>query len=108
MKLPAVTSSWGQRPADQILNEAYRGGASWNETFWNQPEFDEKLDQARHELDFDKRKDLYYDLQRLLYEEGGSFIPFHINQIVVTSARVSDLDPVFDDGVRYHLVNVSD
>ena len=108
MKLPAVTSSWGQRPADQILNEAYRGGASWNETFWNQPEFDKKLDQARHELDFDKRKDLYYDLQRLLYEEGGSFIPFHINQIVVTSARVSDLDPVFDDGVRYHLLNVSD
>ena len=108
MKLPAVTSSWGQRPADQIFNEAYRGGATWNETFWNQPEFDEKLDQARHELDFEKRKLLYHDLQRVLYEEGGSFIPFHINQIVVTSARVSGLEPVFDDGVRYHLVHVSD
>ena len=108
MKLPAVTSSWGQRPADQIFNEAYRGGASWNETFWNRPEFDEKLDQARHELDFEKRKLLYHDLQRALYEEGGSFIPFHMNQVVVTSARVSGLDPVFDDGVRYHLVNLSD
>ena len=108
MKLPAVTSSWGQRPADQIFNEAYRGGASWNETFWNQPEFDEMLDQARHELDFEKRKLLYHDLQRALYEEGGSFIPFHMNQVVVTSARVSGLDPVFDDGVRYHLVNLSD
>ena len=108
MKLPAVTSSWGQRPADQIFNEAYRGGATWNETFWNQPEFDEKLDQARHELDFEKRKLLYHDLQRVLYEEGGSFIPFHINQIVVMSARVSGLEPVFDDGVRYHLVHVSD
>lgn len=108
MKEPAVTSSWGQRPADQILNEAYRGGASWNETFWNRPDFDKMLDEARQELDLGKRTALFHGLQRFLYEEGGSFIPFHIKQVVVTGARVSDLQPVFDDGVRYHLVHVSD
>jgi peptide/nickel transport system substrate-binding protein len=108
MKEPAVTSSWGQRPADQILNEAYRGGASWNETYWNRPEFDKKLDQARQELDLEKRTVLYHELQKILYEEGGSFIPFHIKQVVVTSARVSGLEPVFDDGVRYHTVHVGD
>ena len=47
-------------------------------------------------------------MQKILYEEGGTFIPFHVNQVVVTSARVSGLEPVFDDGVRYHLVQVSD
>jgi peptide/nickel transport system substrate-binding protein len=108
MKEPAVTSSWGQRPADQILNEAYRGGATWNETYWNRPDFDQKLDQARQELDLEKRTALFHDLQRILYEEGGSFIPFHLQQVVVTSARVSGLEPVFDDGVRYHLVHVDD
>lgn len=108
MKEPAVTTSWGQRPADQILNEAFRGGASWNETYWNRPDFDRKLDQARQELDLEKRTALFHDLQRILYEEGGSFIPFHLQQVVVTSARVSGLEPVFDDGVRYHLVRVSD
>ena len=108
MKEPAVTTSWGQRPADQILNEAFRGGASWNETYWNRPDFDQKLDRARQELDLEKRTALFHDLQRILYEEGGSFIPFHLQQVVVTSARVSGLEPVFDDGVRYHLVNVDD
>ena len=108
MKEPVVTTSWGQRPADQILNEDYRGGAPWNETFWNRADFDKLLDQAREELDFDKRKALYHQLQRILYEEGGSFIPFHVNQAVATTARVSGLQAVFADAIRYHLVHVSD
>ena len=108
MKKPVVTTSWGQRPADQILNEDYRGGATWNETYWNHADFDKLLDQARQELDFEKRKALYHRLQTILYEEGGSFIPFHINQAVATTARVSGLQPVFTDAVQYHLIHVSD
>ena len=108
MQVPASTTSWGQRPADQILNEAYRSGAAWNETYWNRPEFDKKLDNARQELDREKRTALFHELQRILYEEGGSFIPFHVNQIVVMSARVSGLEPVISDAVRYHLVHVSE
>jgi peptide/nickel transport system substrate-binding protein len=107
-KEPVVTTRWGQRPADQILNEDYRGGAPWNETYWNRADFDGLLDQAREELDFDKRKALYHRLQQILYEEGGSFIPFHINQAVAATARVSGLQAVFADAIRYHLVNVSD
>jgi len=108
MKKTVVTTSWGQRPADQILNEDYRGGAPWNETYWNRADFDKLLDQARQELDFEKRKALYHRLQTILYEEGGSFIPFHINQAVATTARVSGLQPVFTDAVQYHLIHVSD
>ena len=108
MKKTVVTTSWGQRPADQILNEDYRGGAPWNETYWNRADFDKLLDQAREELDFEKRKALYHRLQTILYEEGGAFIPFHINQAVATTARVSGLQPVFTDAVQYHLIHVSD
>jgi peptide/nickel transport system substrate-binding protein len=107
MKVPAVTTSWGQRPADQILNEAFRGGASWNETYFNRPDFDKRLDAARQELDFGKRKALYGELQKILYEEGGTLIPFHINQIVVLSAKVSGMEAIFDDGVQYHTVKVA-
>jgi peptide/nickel transport system substrate-binding protein len=108
MKKTIVTTMWGQRPADQIMNEAYQGEASWNETFWKNPIFDRKLVEARKQLDPEKRKTLYSDLQKIIFEEGGSLIPFHLNKIVVTTARVSGLEPVFDDGVRYHLVHVSD
>ena len=44
----------------------------------------------------------------MLYEEGGSFIPFHVNQAVATTARVSGLAAVFSDAVRYHLIKVSE
>lgn len=108
MKEAAVTTAWGQRPADQILNEAFRGGASWNETVWNRPDFDKNLDKARQELTFGDRKSVYIDLQRELYEEGGAFIPYHLNQTVVMSSRVSGLQAVFDDAVRYHLLRLSD
>ena len=46
-------------------------------------------------------------MQSIFYEEGGTLIPFHVNQVVVTSTWVSGLEPVLDDGVRYHLVQVS-
>ena len=107
-KKPVVITRWGQRPADQILNEDYRGNAPWNETYWNRPDFDEMLDKARKELDFEKRRDLYHQLQRILYEEGGSLIPFHVNQAIATTTRVSGLQAVFADAIRYHLVHVSD
>ena len=108
MKEPAVTTSWGQRPADQVFNEAYRSTASWNESYYKNSDFDRKLDQARQELDLNKRTALYHDLQRMLFEEGGTFTPFHVNQVVVTSARVTGLPAMFDDGVQYHTVSVGE
>ena len=101
MKESFVATSWSQRPADQILNEAYRSTASWNETFWKDAAFDEKLDGARQELSFDGRKQLYGDIQQQLFEEGGSFIPFHQNTTRVISARLSGLPEVEDFTIRY-------
>jgi peptide/nickel transport system substrate-binding protein len=108
MKEPAVTTSWGQRPADQVFNEAFKSTASWNESFLNNSAFDEKLKMAGQEMDVNKRTALYGDLQNILFEEGGTFIPFHINQVVVTSARVTGLPAMFDDAVQYHNVSVGD
>ncbi len=108
MKKPAVTTSWSQRPADQVFNEVYRGGASWNESYFTNAAFDQKLDQARQELDREKRTVLYQGLQKMLFEQGGTFIPFHVNQVVVTSAKVTGLPAMFDDGVQYHTVSVGE
>ncbi len=107
MKKPACTTNWSQRPADQILNEDFRGGASWNETYYNKPEFDALLDKAREELDFNKRKALYAQLQKILYEDGGLLIPFHLNEITISSSKVSGFN-MLDDIYRYHLMEKSE
>ncbi|MDF2368186.1 ABC transporter substrate-binding protein [Sneathiella sp.] len=89
MKKSATTTYWGGRPADQILNEAFRSGAKWNETYWNVPEFDAQLDVARSELDPEKRKEDYRELQVELFEKGGAFIPFHLNTLRVVAKDVT-------------------
>ena len=59
------------------MNEIYRGGGSWNESYWNVPEFDALLDAARAEMDFDTRRQHYLDAQTMLHLDGGTIIPYY-------------------------------
>lgn len=80
MQVPWCGSSWYGRPtADQIISVAYLTGASWNESHWSNPTFDQMVLDARKELDFDKRKQLYCDIQMLMAEEGSTITPVFIN-----------------------------
>jgi len=101
----ATVTSWGERPADQILNEAYRSDSSWNETYYANPEFDALLDSARSELDPARRAELYGDAQRMLFEDGGSFVPYNMNGLRVTSAALTNIPADHNDNwVHWELV----
>lgn len=108
MQKDAVGTAWGERPADQALNEIFRSTAKWNETYFNDLTFDAMLDIASQELDFDKRRALYVGAQKYLFDNSGTLIPYHISQLVGLSTRVHDLDAVKNDAVRWHLVSVTD
>ena len=71
---PFYTSTWQERPADEILNQAWRSTAKWNESYFQNPDYDQLLDEARGELGFDTRRDIYHAAQPLIAEEGGSLI----------------------------------
>jgi peptide/nickel transport system substrate-binding protein len=86
-----VGTHWGQRPADQILNEAFRCGATWNETYWCNETYEQLLDDARKELDLAKRIELYQKAQQVLVDDGGAIIPFFKNEIDIMNARVKGL-----------------
>lgn len=108
MKKQAFATSWGERPADQALNEAFRSSAKSNETGYADPAFDRLLGDARAELDFETRRDLYVRAQKRLAERSGTLIPFHVTQLVVLSNRVSGFDAVPNDALRWHLVSVTE
>lgn len=101
MKEPFFATGWSQRPADQILNEAFRSGVAWNESAYTSASFDAGLDAARAELDFDARKALYGELQKTLWETGGSFIPVHLNTVRAFSSKLGGIQPVEDFSIRY-------
>jgi peptide/nickel transport system substrate-binding protein len=88
---PFCVSSWGERQADQVLNELYRTGADWNETAWSNPDFEKLLDDARRELDAAKRKALYQQAERQLADEGGSIIPMFASSLRAMNTRVSGI-----------------
>lgn len=107
LRRDAVMTRWNQRPADAILNEVYRSGSPWNESRQASPEFDRILDAARRELDAEKRTALYRQAQRFLAENTGTFVAFHANVFMGTTARVQDLDAVEYFSIRWHLVRVN-
>jgi peptide/nickel transport system substrate-binding protein len=108
MTAPASVTSWGERPADQILNEAWRTGSSWNESYYANAEYDQTLDQARASLDQTAARALYVKAQEILFQDGGTFIPYQEDGRQVLSARVRGIGPVGEDQVRWHLVDLAE
>lgn len=106
MKAPASVTSWGERPADQILNEAWATGSSWNESYYANSEYDQTLRLARASLDQTAAKALYVKAQDILFQDGGTFIPYQEDGRQVLSARVKGVAPVGEDYLRWHLVDL--
>ena len=94
MQAPFCASYWGGRPtADQMLSIAYQSTAKWNETAWRRPEFDKLLVEARALLDNGKRKEMYGEMQKMIWEDGGAIIPMFIDFIEGGSEKVKGMKP---------------
>jgi len=89
MKKQMVFSYWGGRPVeDQMFATAYKCGASWNESYWCNERFDELLVKARAELDEDKRREMYYEMQDICANDGGSVIPMFANYVFGVNDKI--------------------
>jgi len=73
---------WGGRPVeDMMFSVAYADGAPWNDTHWSNKRFNELLVKARAELDTDKRRKLYTEMQEICRNDSGTVVPM-FNQMV--------------------------
>ncbi len=87
---PWVGSYWGGRPTeDWMFSQVYAAGADWNETKWANPRFNELLKQGRSELDNDKRRAIYVEMQRLVRDDGGAVIPAFLSYLDGTSTKIA-------------------
>ena len=108
MQYPFFMTSWGERTADQVLNEGYRCASPWNESHWCNDEFEQALDDARAELDRTRRTELYQEAQRLTAEYGGTIIPYHLKTITVAKTRIKGLPPIVSDKLLWHEIYIED
>jgi len=90
MKKNMVFSYWSGRPVeDQMFATAYKCGASWNESFWCNDRFDELMVKARAELDEDKRRAMYWEMQDLCANQGGSVIPMFNDYVFAVNKKIA-------------------
>ena len=56
---------------------------------------DKLIDEGRATVEFNKRKEIYGEIQKILYEQGGNVIPAFTNYVDAISSSVKGLKPVF-------------
>ena len=95
MQKPWCAVYWGGRPTeDWMFSMAYAAGAAWNDTFWNHEHFNQLLKQARAELDDNKRREMYGEMQRIVSDEGGVVIPMFANYVIAMATNVQHAESV--------------
>ncbi|MBY8976111.1 ABC transporter substrate-binding protein [Rhodobacteraceae bacterium NNCM2] len=88
-KDPFCACYWGGRPVeDQMFSTAYATGVPWNDTAWSNERFDELLVKARAELDNDLRREMYYEMQEILHNDGGVIVPMFASYVTARNKNV--------------------
>jgi|TARA_R110002072_G_scaffold94336_6_gene208512 peptide/nickel transport system substrate-binding protein len=73
MKKPYTMSAWGVRPTPGMMfSVAFAENAPWNETFWSNDRFNELLVAGKTQTDFEKRKEIYWEMQEIVHRDGGN------------------------------------
>lgn len=86
---------WNARPTfDMLLSIGWTSDASWNETGWQSPQLDGLIAEGRRTIDPAKRKQIYGDIQRMIYNDGGNAIPAFLDYVDGVSSKVQGLTPV--------------
>ncbi|MBY8978201.1 ABC transporter substrate-binding protein [Rhodobacteraceae bacterium NNCM2] len=76
-KYPFSSTNWNGRPLGvQVLALAYKSGQAWNETAFNDPEFDKLLDEALATPDVEKRKAVMEKVETILRDSGVIIQPY--------------------------------
>lgn len=90
MKKPFCATVWyGRLVADEQLTVTYAAGGAWNDTYWKHEQFNMLLKEARATLDESLRREMYYQMQRIIRDEGGQIIPLFADWVDAKSDRVS-------------------
>ena len=90
LKHPWATSYWNPgATADELLTRAWSVQSTRNETHWKHPRFNRILEEARGELDFNKAREMYWEIQKIIHEEAGSVIPVFADELYAHSDKLA-------------------
>ncbi|MFT7178965.1 MAG: peptide/nickel transport system substrate-binding protein [Oceanospirillaceae bacterium] len=93
-KKPWSACYWSGRPTeDWMFTAAYMADGEWNDTAWRTGKaadrFNKLVFMGRAEVDLAKRREIYYECQALVNDDGGSLVPMFANSIQALSKKVT-------------------
>lgn len=90
LKKPWCACYWsGRSTEDWTFSTAYELGVPWNDTHWDNARFQELLLLGRKEIDPDKAREIYYEMQTLISQEGGTIVPMYANYVDAASTKLA-------------------
>ena len=90
---PFIICQWNMRPtANSQLAIAFKGGSSWNDTYWSSQRFDQLLVESKGVKDPGLRKEMYCEMQQILRNDGGQVIMSFVNILNAASSKVKNLN----------------
>lgn len=93
-RVPFHVSNWNFRTSiDETLTIPYHSQSAQNESQWRNKDFDAIIEKARGEGDFEQRKALYAEAQRLLLDDGAVVIPYFRPVLMAIHQSVKGLEP---------------
>ena len=105
-KYPFSSTNWNMRPLGvQVLALAYRSGEAWNESAFNNAEFDSLLAKALSISDADARRKVMARIQQIMQDEGVIIQPYWRSLYRHTKSNVknAEMHPTFE----IHLYKIS-
>jgi peptide/nickel transport system substrate-binding protein len=93
-KVPFGATSWSHRPLGTMaLAQAYRTGASWNETHYSDPAFDAALADAESSIDIPERRRKMKKVEQILQDAALMVQPLWRPVFILASDRVHGYHP---------------
>ncbi|MGI9310086.1 MAG: ABC transporter substrate-binding protein [bacterium] len=92
---PFSACYWSGRPTENwMFSQVYAADAEWNDTRWKHAQFNKLLVQGRAELDSNKRREIYVEMQRIVHQEGGVVLPLFVSDVYAHSDKVQTPDVI--------------
>jgi peptide/nickel transport system substrate-binding protein len=91
---PFGITAWTHRPlGTMVLSLAYRAGGAWNETGYNNPEFEAALNEAEATLDVEARRAIMEKLETILQTDLPSLYPIWRPVYTFAASKVHNYPP---------------
>lgn len=81
---------WGGYTTEgEMFAIGYTKGAAWNDTFWSTPRFEELRLAALAELEPEKRREMYGEMQRIVHDDGGALVFAFADYVMAKNDKIA-------------------